>query len=962
VVLWRVLEVMVPVRRGERQLTLTLFFHSLFAVGAFLTGRTVRDALFLSHGHRDKLAWMYVLSAIFVTVTGVLYAKVANRVRRDVMALASAVFFGTMFLGLWVLERHPIAGIYPIIYVAVEVMGAMVLVQFWTLANELFTAREAKRLYGIIGAGGTFANILIGLAGARVATALGTPALLVLCAGLLFCAGAASYFGGKFGRQRLFSRAATGKPKPALRSGGASRVFSDSHLRTVALLSAVTFFTTTFIDFQFKVVAGDALKGDALAAYFGYFSACVGALALGLQLFGTSRLLNRAGVIGALAVLPLSLALGDAVLLLFPSIWAASLTKGADTLFRYSVNDATTQILYLPAQAHIRVSAKAFIDGVVKPVAIGVAGLTLAGYRLWFNNDAYRLAWLSFALALAWLAVVASMRSKYLTSLQTNLKLRRLDLDSARHHIADGSTNHVIEHALDSTNSQEVLNALALLPHLGKVQLDERVEPLLEHPVPEVRVKALDYYAHRQSMRFANSVFRRFEDGEPAVRAAAIDAFCAMGRDKAVRSVRPFLSDVDPRIRSSAITGMIRFGGLDGVLVAAEALKALIDHEDPVMRQHGAKVLGAIGVRNFYQPILQLMNDVEPRVRREAVTAAGALRSPEFVLPLIHRTHSHDTLREAVESLTAYGPSIIDTLSKVMSNHLEDAPIRRAVARVLGKLGTSEAVEVISRHLDEPDDELRAVLYRALARAVKGTHTLLKDLSPVKRAIEKELDRAFRGLHQAETLHLDMFPSVNTPMRGAVAARALLTSAMADKLKDIEGRIFLLLAVLYPDADMEHISAGIRDASGADATRRRGNAVELLENLLDRDLKHRFLALVEDIPRRERLSQVSLRYPAPTLSPEATLRELMQDEAPWIRACAVWCHAESVTKATEPDAALARALRDPHPVVREMALVALHQTSNSNNREWVESGLTDDSELVRRQAANLLRDGVSTSG
>ena len=76
---------------------------------------------------------------------------------------------------------------------------------------------------------------------------------------------------------------------------------SDAHLRTVALLSAVTFFTTTLIDFQFKVVAADKMKGDELAAYFGYFSATVGALALVLQLFGTSRLLNRAGVIGSLA-------------------------------------------------------------------------------------------------------------------------------------------------------------------------------------------------------------------------------------------------------------------------------------------------------------------------------------------------------------------------------------------------------------------------------------------------------------------------------------------------------------------------------------------------------------------------------------------------------------------------------------------------------------------------------------
>ena len=126
-------------------------------------------------------------------------------------------------------------------------------------------------------------------------------------------------------------------------------MLSDGHLRAIATLSAVTFFTTTLVDYQFKVVAADRLQGDALAAYFGYFSAVVGVLAIGLQLFGTSRLLNRAGVIGSLAVLPIvpgAGRLGPGIVA--GTLWAASMVKGADTLFRYSVNDATTQILYLP--------------------------------------------------------------------------------------------------------------------------------------------------------------------------------------------------------------------------------------------------------------------------------------------------------------------------------------------------------------------------------------------------------------------------------------------------------------------------------------------------------------------------------------------------------------------------------------------------------------------------------------
>ncbi|HCF59703.1 MAG TPA: hypothetical protein DFS52_17125, partial [Myxococcales bacterium] len=73
------------------------------------------------------------------------------------------------------------------------------------------------------------------------------------------------------------------------------------------------------------------------------------------------------------------------------------------------------------------------------------------------------------------------------------------------------------------------------------------------------------------SLQHGNAVFRLFDDPEPTVRAAAIEAFCAIGHDKAVRSVRGFLKDPSPHIRAAAIASMIRYGGLDGVLAAAEA-------------------------------------------------------------------------------------------------------------------------------------------------------------------------------------------------------------------------------------------------------------------------------------------------------------------------------------------------------------------------------------------------------
>ncbi len=946
--LLRLVESLFPVRAGERRLTLALFLHSLFAVGAFLTGRMVRDALFLANADRGRLAWMYVASAVAVTVFGLLYSPIAARVRRDKIALFSALLFSTLFALAFVAERSRAGWVYYALYVYVEVMGALALVQFWTLANELFNAREAKRLYGLIGAGGTVANVVVGFLAGKMATWFGASSLLVLCAVLSFATAGASYSGGRLGRQRLFAKAASGRPSPQ-KKGGASRVLGSGHLRTVAALAAVTFFTTTLVDYEFKVIASSQYGKDELAAFFGYFSAAVGVLALAMQLFGTGRLLNRAGVIGSLSVLPLSLATGNLALAVFPALWAASMAKGADTLFRYSINDATTQILYLPVPPQARAASKAFIDGVVKPVSIGLCGLALAGYKTWLGGDPYRLAWLSLVFCAVWAAIVFALRGQYVRSLKDNLKNRRLDLESARHRVVDGSTNSVLIRALESGDSREVLNALELLPHLENVQLDARVERLLDHPSAEIRLAAVAYYARRQTMRFANSVFRRFDDPDGRVRAAAIDAFCSIGRDKAVRSVRPFLSDSDPAVRSAAVTGMIRYGGLDGVLVAAEALKTLIDHPEPVMREHAAKVLGAIGVKNFYQPVLKLMNDPELSVRRAAIEAAGVLKSPEFVIPLIYKLQAIETLRETVEALSAYGPSIAPTLSKVLSNSLESPQLRRAVARVLGRLGTVEAVQIITRHLGEPDEELRTRLYKSLARAVKGRRLHLLDRRAVLDALDRELVRAWHTLHQAEVLKLGPGPGPNTPRSGPKAAEALLSSALFEKVLQTERRVFLLLACLYPEADMEQIYAGIHDATTADAPRRRANAVELLDNLLERELKRRLLPLLDELPRAEKLKQIDPAIRLPALTPDEVIAQLLQDEAAWVRACALW-YASQIGNAAAAEMAVELA-NDQNPIVREISLVALARTSPERVRDVAESHLTDEAPIVRRQAA-----------
>ena len=943
----RLLEALFAVRPNELRLAALLFGYCFAVVGALTMGRALRDALFLAQYDKSALPWMYLAQAVSVAAVSACYARYADRVRKDLMASGTAAFLALSLVlfrvGVGVGPRWVVAAL----YIWVEVLAAVGIIQFWNLANELFNPREAKRLFGVVAAGGTAATIVLGPLMGPFARHFGTENLLFFCAALLLGAAAITRVIGAQSHGRLApKRAARGSRA----SGGLVKIIGSGHLRLVALIGTAMFLTTTLVDYQFKATAQALFAKDQLAAFFGLFYGVCGVLSLVIQLGGTSRLLARFGVVVALTVLPLGLALGTGCLIAVPAaLWAATWAKGTDNVVRYTITDATTQLLYLPVPAQVRGAAKATIDGILKPGAIAFAGALLLAFH-WAGLGPRAIAGVTLALIALWLVALASLHTEYVRSLQDTLRNRRLDLGNATSRLADDTAAQVIARAFASAEPRVVLNAIELLPHLPQLELVDHLDDLLVHPDPRVRRAILEHLAHHPTLQLGNPVFRCFDDADPDVRAAAVRAFSAIGKDKAVRSVRGFLKDPNPAIRSAAIVGMIRYGGLDGVLSAAESLKALVVDPDPIMREHAARILGEIGVRNFYQPVLELMADKALSVRLAAIASAGQLASTELQPALVYRLARADTATAAVAALAAYGDAVVPLLDRVMASRVEDIAVRRNVPRVLSAIRTPAAMALLQAHLKEPDELLRTAVFTAIRRAARRNPKLRVDRELLVAAIERELAQAYAALAQAQALRLHELPSNEVPRQGQRAARALLHAALREKVTAVEGRVFSLMAELYPDAGIDFVWVGIRDAHQRDAARLRANAVELLDNVLSRELKRRLLPLLDDAPRDAKLRAGAEHYPQPQRSEERALLELLADDSVWVRACA--CFLAREQRFQEARDALELDLASPWPVLREVALTGLVALGGDALPSVIERAARDDSALVQRWAAD----------
>lgn len=932
------------IRPGEARPVFLMFFYLMSVVSTFIIGRTVRDTLFLHRVELSKLPLMYMATAVAVATAAYGYSRVADKYRRDRLIVASLFVSSALTFLFWAVIRMEIAGawLYAVLYVLVEILGAISMIQFWTFASDIFSGRQGKRLFGFIGAGGVLSNIICGFGIGAIAPIIGSANLLVITGVIFFLCTFVVRAIGKRSYRDL--EAAVKKPKK--RSIGIQKdsgtVFHSKHLKLIAAIVVLTFLTVTVVDYQFKVIAKTKLPSEQeLASFFGYFYGFTGIISSLMQFFVTGRLLERSGIVVALLVLPAAMLTGAGAMLFVPlisALVAATIAKGAENIFRYTINDATTQLLYVPVPSHNRGRAKAFIDGILKPASIGVSGLAiyLLGRVFTAETLALNLAYVDIALLGGWMLLVLGIRGEYVKSLIETLHARRLDLGDAWSPVVDDATLKTLKARLLSEETSDVLHALELLPSIDGDFFDELTE-LLEHSSQAVRIEALRMIGRSGRVEGAASIQPLLHDEHFEVRAAAIGAFCAIGRERAIRAASPFLADESTTVRAAAVAALIQHGGLDGILTAAETLKHFLSSDAPEDRLQGARVLGAIKVRNFFQPVLELLQDKDPNVRLAAVEAAGAMKSRELVPALIYKLADRNTSNAAVRALMGYGRAIERTLFKVLQNRSEDIAIRRLIPKILGRVGEQEAATKLLATLDTEDPELRANIARAAARIRERAPGVRVDDEVLDRAIEAEIREAYQALAIIADLGL---PDDH-----------LLPEALFVRHQSKLGLAFRLLEIRYPSRTIQLVYTNL-DAENKVV---RANAIEVVDNLLTKDEVRLLLPLLEDHAFEEKLKAGHELFDLERADPNTWLERLLQDAHPWVVTCTLHLIGERRMLGVKNRIAKHLGARDA--IVRETACFTLaNLLSDSADSPEFDQTTEELRALAKRAAADEISD------
>src|SRR5690349_20879175 len=238
------------VRPGEGRAVVLTFLYVALAVAGFLLAKPIRNGLFLGEFGAYSLVYAYVAVPLVLSAALPIYGLVSERVGSRAVITGSLIFFGLNVLWFWWAIRFRGSNLAGVFYVWVNCFGVVVQVQAWTFASSVFDARQARRLFGLIGAGASAGAIGGGLLARELAREIGTVNLLLVLAVLIFLA--AVVVNLAWAERKASPRQRVRRP-PLRLSEAFAVVRRSRYLTALALMVFLVAVITQWTGFQFSL-------------------------------------------------------------------------------------------------------------------------------------------------------------------------------------------------------------------------------------------------------------------------------------------------------------------------------------------------------------------------------------------------------------------------------------------------------------------------------------------------------------------------------------------------------------------------------------------------------------------------------------------------------------------------------------------------------------------------------------
>lgn len=299
------------VEKQEMAAVIAAFLLFFFVLGGYFCVRPVRETVGTILG-RDRVAhlylWTWVGSIVIIPIFGLLVARLRRSVVLPLIYGFVAVSLAAIGVVLQANEGSIAVGQF--FYVFISILSLFLTSVFWAFLLELFDSGQAKRLFGVIAAGGT--------AGALAGPGITYLAVSMVGNGGVLFVGAAMFVAAIFCQQTLL-RIWKARPESHQEDrpiggnpfAGFWLVLRSPYLLAIALFVVLLASANTFLYFeQLRLVKATFANTQDRTQVFAMLDWIVQGLTILCQLFLTGRIASRLGLSVLLAVVPVVMIFG----------------------------------------------------------------------------------------------------------------------------------------------------------------------------------------------------------------------------------------------------------------------------------------------------------------------------------------------------------------------------------------------------------------------------------------------------------------------------------------------------------------------------------------------------------------------------------------------------------------------------------------------------------------------------
>ncbi len=841
----------------ERLIGLLALLYFVLSLG-FVFVQSMAFGIFLAEYGVGGLPYSYILIAILASSVAAFYIRLGRRVSFSKLLFINLVFLACVSLLFWLALISPLyhftAFILPLWFQISINLGSLAI---WSLAGSLLDFRQGKRLFPLLSAGSWLANIVGGPFIPALVRSIGSTHLLLL-AGLSFGAAlfllrsvTSTYLQTPLEKPQAQRTARLAKSSPG--------VFKDHYILLIFAYTVLWWVAFFFVDNIFYDRAfAQYPDANQLTAFMGRLLSIIGIVALVSSTVVTSRLIARFGLRVGLVSMPLLVILTLGILALSGSLGVSlffvfvlgSLAKLINVALGFSLSQSANAIVYQSLPDTIRRRIQAIAEGIVQPIAIGIAGLSLLALTAGLKLNYAGLAYVFVGLGIAWLVVIFLLSGNYVQALTRVITRRRLGEDA--NVLADPASIAILRDRLHDNHTGVVIYALTKLETLDGQTVIAELPGLVRHPAPEVRHAAFVRVEKLKLRTALTDVENQLStESVPSVKDFALRALAAITDDSS--RLLEALNGTDTHVLRGALIGLMKYGDEPA---ARQKLTTLLNSSSNVDRNLGIEVLGEVNRREFYPQLIT------------------ACDKPE-------------TSRAAGLALASIGADILPEIESAFCQ--PDVPYRRllTLSKALGRIGGIQSQQLLLSRISTPDSELRSQIIASLSQS--GYRT--KDLPAIRNAVRSEVEQAA----WISAAQVDL---------GSLNEAALLIAALQQSLVQARIRSLLLLSFVFDGNSIRRVREALSIGSAAQVS----YALEIMDTQLPSDWKGWVMPLLEELSPQVRSQRFAVHFPQAEAKqhPADRLRAIIADEhfPFWVHACAAYTSARLGLAVRKGDAAM----------------------------------------------------------